>query len=172
VRACSSCSHADGHADWCPRLDLDYDPNPAMTDAEVKALGYSHRDETGRWVKAPVRGRSRRSDRAREFAERRCLTCGVPDDRHFEWCWRGDELENTVGAALRDSRDLQAAIAWQPKRDPKLNPKVTGPERAQLNKLFAALVARRRERETERPPRKLWSIREWRENVARREGRA
>jgi hypothetical protein len=173
-RPCSSCSQRGGHSSWCPRRGLDYDPNPRMSDDEVRAMGLV-KDDRGVWHR-PTRldpTRSRR-ERVRRCGEARCLTCGVPDDRHYVWCWRGDELESSVGAATRDARDLQSAIQWQPpERDPELNPELSPPEREQLARLFDALVARRREeeREQEPPPRKLWSIREWRDHVARkREG--
>jgi hypothetical protein len=140
------------------------DPNPRLTDDEVRDLGYSHRDGTGRWVHRREleisRRREDRRDRSRRRGEARCLTCGVTDDRHFEWCWRGDELESTVGAAARDARDLEAAIRWEPKVDV---PKISAAERVALNKLFAARVARKREEAREQTPRKLWTLREWRD---------
>jgi hypothetical protein len=140
-----------------------------MTDAEVKALGYSHRDETGRWVHKRELESSRRREKSRRRDNLSCLTCGVTDDRHYVWCWRGDELEHTVEAEARNARDLEHAIKWQP---PELNlPPLSQPEREQLGRLFDALV-RAREQARGETPRKLWSIREYRDNVARREGRA
>jgi hypothetical protein len=144
-----------------------------LTDDEVRALGYTHRDDRGYWQK-PSPPTPDRTERHRVIGTRRCLTCGVADDRHFEWCWRGDELEHTVGAELRNARDLQAAIAWQPpERDLELNPVLTPPEREQLGRLFDALVRAREQARGEVPcARKLWSIPEWRNHVARREGAA
>jgi hypothetical protein len=171
--ACSSCSRRGEHSDWCPRLGLDWDPNPRLSDEQVRAMGYSHRDSSGRWIHerevADLDDHARqRRERAQARGAAACLTCGVLDDRHFEWCWRGDELENTVGAAARDCHDLEAAIAWQP---PDLGPpKLLAPEREALNKLFAARVrAREQEREQARGQTapKLWTLKEYRDARAR-----
>jgi hypothetical protein len=68
----------------------------------------------------------------------KCLTCWT--DGHLPWCWRG---QYEYGEALRDARDLQHAVRWQP---PELDlPKLSPPEREQLGLLFDALVARDRE---------------------------
>jgi len=135
-----------------------------MSDDEVRALGYSHRDASGRWVHKRELRTSRRRDvsrasRRREVAERRCLSCGV-DPRagdHLEWC---PDATPSVGAALRDARDLDAAIAWQPKV--KL-PKLSEPEREQLNTLFAALVRAREQVQLEAAP-KLLTLKEYRDS--------
>jgi hypothetical protein len=88
-------------------------------------------------------------------AERRCLSCAVDplEGDHLSWC---PDAMPTVGEAERDARDLEAAIKWQP---PARNlPKLSAPEREQLARLFAA-----RMRARGRPPRKLWTLREWRD---------
>jgi hypothetical protein len=61
---------------------------------------------------------------------------------------------------LRDARDLEAAIAWQPKVD---LPKLSEPEREQLNTLFAALVRAREQAQLEAAP-KLWTLKEYRDS--------
>ena len=97
------------------------------------------------------------------------MSCGVDplEGDHGYWC---DDPTPSVGAALRDARDLQVAIAWQPpKRDPVLNPELTPPEREQLATLFDALVAAR---EKAYPPPKLWTLREYRDIARGRKGAA
>jgi hypothetical protein len=143
-RACSSCSRRGEHASWCPSRELDWDPKPPMSDAEViELLGPgTRRDDRGYWQR-PSRPAPTRAARRRAVVARRCLTCGIDrhESEHLDWC---DDAppHDTVGAALRDARDLEAAIAWQPKVD---LPKLTPPERDQLNKLYDALLARNRE---------------------------
>jgi hypothetical protein len=102
---CSSCSRRGEHSDWCPRLGLDYDPNPAMTDDEVRALGYSHRDDRGYWQK-PNRPAPNGLERHRAIGARRCLSCATdPNERdHLDWC---PDATPSVGEALRDSRDCK-----------------------------------------------------------------
>jgi hypothetical protein len=75
-------------------------------------------------------------------AAERCVTCWSPHAlEHAPWCWRG---QITVGEALRDARDLEHAIAWQPPRS-GLHVALSAPEREQLGLLFDALIARDRE---------------------------
>jgi hypothetical protein len=115
-----------------------------MSDDEVRAMGYSHRDERGRWVhKRELVRRERPDDRRarhRATGARRCLSCGVDTyaGDHADHC---PDATPSVGAALRDTRDLEAAIAWQPPQHDL--PKLSEPERVQLGRLFGALVARR-----------------------------
>jgi hypothetical protein len=169
--ACSSCSHADGHADWCGRLGFAHDPNPAMSDRDVVELlgDGAHRDDRGVWQKPsrPLDLTHSRRARGRARGARRCLSCGAdPYERdHPGWC---PDATSSVGAELRNARDLEHAMRWKP---PELNlPKHTAPESQQLAILFDALV--RASEQRGRPPRKLWSIREYRDLVARRDGRA
>jgi hypothetical protein len=141
------------------REDPDREYRRRLTDDEVRALGYTHRDDRGYWQK-PTRPAPDRRERHRAIGARRCLTCGVDplEGDHGYWC----PATPSVDAALRDARDLQAAIAWQPpERDPVLNPKCSPAEREQLGRLFDALVAAREQARGE-TPRGLWSIREWR----------
>jgi hypothetical protein len=136
-----------------------------MTDDEVRALGYSERDDTGRWQRPSQRAPDRRSQH-RAVAECRCLTCGVDphEGDHGYWC---PDATPSVGAAVRDARDLQAAIAWRPKVGPL--PKLSPPEREQLNTLFAALVAAREQAQLEAAPR-LWTLKEYRDIARGRKG--
>jgi hypothetical protein len=96
---------------------------------------------------------------------RLCISCAVDpcEGDHLSWC---PDAMPSIGEAARDARDLEAAIAWQP---PKLDlPKLSPPEREQLARLFAARIRARGWK-----PRRLWSIKEWRNHVARtREGAA
>jgi hypothetical protein len=155
-----------------PRLDPDAEYRRALSDDEVRALGYSHRDGSGRWVHRREvldhRVRDRRGrDLHHEVGARRCLSCGVDPHHgdHLEWC---PDATPSVGAALRDARDLQAAVAWQPKITlPKLSP----PERQQLNTLFAALVAARERAQLDPAP-KLWTLKEYRDIARGRKGAA
>jgi hypothetical protein len=131
-----------------------------LTDDEVRALGYSHRDETGRWVhRRNLADARQRRGRARRAVAERCLTCGVDPlaGDHLEWC---PDATPSVGAALRDARDLEAAIAWQRKVDV---PKLSEPGREQLNTLFAALVRAREQAQLEAAP-KLWTLKEYRDS--------
>jgi hypothetical protein len=76
------------------------------------------------------------------------LSCAVdPHEReHLEWC---PDATTSVGAALRDARDLEHAIAWQP---PELDlPPLSPPERKQLGRLFDALVRAREQARGEVP---------------------
>jgi hypothetical protein len=127
-----------------PSSDDEY--RRTLTDDEVRVLGYTHRDSTGRWVHRRELDQleGARDQRARAHlarAERRCLTCGTdPHERdHLPWC---DDATPSVGAASRDARDLEAAIAWQPNIKPR---RLSPPEREQLGALFDALITRRQE---------------------------
>ena len=131
------------NAGACPPNDSKGEYRRRLTDDEVRALGYSHRDETGRWVhRRNLADARQRRGRARRAVAERCLTCGVDPTAsdHLSWCEAAPSY--TVGAALRDARDLEAAIKWEPKVQPR---RLSPPEREQLNKLFAALVMRNQE---------------------------
>jgi hypothetical protein len=139
------------------REDPDAEYRRRLTDDEVRDLGYSHRDGTGRWVhRRELRRSGPRGPDHRSIGARRCLSCGVDplDGDHGYWC---PDATPSVGTALRDARDLEAAIAWKPK---VTLPKLSEPERLQLNKLFTALV---RAREQAYPVPRLWTIKEYRD---------
>jgi hypothetical protein len=160
---CPSCSKSLEHSDWCPRLGLDVELNPRMSDDEVRALGYERPDDRGYWQKP-----SRKVCNALPTsAERRCLSCGVDphEGDHGYWCPDATPRD-PIAEALRDARDLEAAIAWQPK---VTVPKLSEPERVQLNILFAALV---HAREQAYPPPKLWTLAEYRDIARDRKGTA
>src|SRR5262245_44520288 len=82
-----------------------------LTDDEVRALGYVHRDSTSRWVHRSEVETSRRREVRNESVPRGTVLDAPLDD---------------VGAALRDARDLEAAIAWQPPTRPR---RLSQPER-------------------------------------------
>lgn len=89
-----------------PRVeDPDAEFRRRLTDYEVRALGYSHRDETGRWV-------HRRELESAARAALLCLTCGGRVI-HALWCWRDKVDWTDEQRADREQDELAKVATWQ-----------------------------------------------------------